>query len=517
MGSPPDSHSRQFLAATLIAALLPLHAVAAAEPAITPAPAAAAQPAQRADWLLGGQLEQWRLPTDESVGVARLALRRRIGSFLAVGVDSYAAVRGSRGGFITLGVGGEALIPLRGRTSLAAGLSLTAGGGRGGYQLSGGGLMAREQLGLRFTLPGAGALEIGASRVDFPNGGQIHSTQLYLGYSRSFSSRYAVDAADDGSGRWSGPALAASDRSSQQLSVFVQRLSGAGAQHGFGLVGAEWRSDLGSGAYGRLEAAGAASGGSSGYMQILGGLGYRHALLPRLAATVAASAGAGGGGGVDTGGGLLLEASIGVELRLTARDLVELSGTALKAPSASFSAHGLALRAEHRFGAEPDAAKAGGGEGALEPHHVRVRFADQQYYARTRDWTSRPNREFGNLGVQVDYFVNPAVYLSGQGLAAYAGRNGAYMIGLVGAGYHQRLGRRCYAELELLAGAAGGGGVEVGSGLVGQANAGLGCRGAAGFGVLASAGRLQARRGAFAANVLGLSVTYQTTLLTFAD
>jgi len=45
-------------------------------------------------------------------------------------------------------------------------------------------------------------------------------------------------------------------------------------------------------------------------------------------------------------------------------------------------------------------------------------------------------------------------------------------------------------------------------------NAGLGYEAASGLGVHASVGRLRALHGAFAANVIGLSISYRLSLLT---
>jgi len=496
-------------AAATLAALLAVMPVLAAEPPLV----------AQADWSLGGALEQWRLPAGETMGVTRLALRRELGPYLSAGVDGYAAVRGSRGGFITLGVGAEARYPLGEALSLEAGLAVAAGGGRGGYSLAGGGLMLRESLGLRYALAAHDSVDLGVSRVDFPNGGQIDSTQAYVGYRHAFSSLYVPA----GGGGTPLGAAAGGAALPQQPGLFVQWLAAergahqdsGGPQGDLGLVGAAWQTALGAGTFLRLEAAGAASGSSSGYMEILAGLGYRYPLTSRMALEGAASVGAGGGGGVDSGGGLLLQAAAGLELRVTRRDVVALEAARLKAASGSFGAQGLTLRAAHRFGPDEDVAA----DAPREPveHTVRVRIADQQYRGASPAWSSRPNREFGTLGVQADYFVSPGLFLTGQGLSAYSGRNGAYMIGLVGAGGHLPLAAHLYAELELLAGAAGGGGVQVGSGAVGQLNASLGYRATNGLGVQLSLGRLAARRGGFAADVAGLSFGWQGDLLAFGN
>ncbi len=79
-------------------------------------------------WQVRADAENWRLPGDESMGAVRLALRHRLGDWFAAGIDGSAAVRGSRGGFITLGVGAEAALgrPLEELLSIEAVLTLRA-------------------------------------------------------------------------------------------------------------------------------------------------------------------------------------------------------------------------------------------------------------------------------------------------------------------------------------------------------------------------------------------------------
>jgi hypothetical protein len=464
------------------------------------------------DWQLRADGETWRLPADESMGVVRLALRRRVTPWLAVGVDGSAAVRGSRGGFITLGFGGEASIPLAARWDAQAGLALGAGGGRGGYLLTGGGLEVRADAGVRYRLTHVDAIAAGVSRVEFPNGGAIRSTQLYLGWLHGFET-----VGDSTEALTPGTSVP-----SHQFSLFAEplriearvlRVDGT-PQRDFGLVGAQWRTTLHGRLYARLAAGGAASGASSGYMQALAGVGYRWPLTSRLAAQAALSIGAGGGGGVDTGGGFLAEAAGGVAVAVTRHESIELDYVRRKAPSAAYAASGLALRIAHRFGADDEPAAPAM---SLAMHPVRVRFVDQQYRGTSAAWNARPNREFGTLGVAADYFIGPSLFVTGQGLAAYSGQNGAYMIGLAGAGWHQPLGGRFHAELEVLGGAAGGGGAAVGSGAVAQLNGSIGWQSPNGLGVALGVGRLEARRGAFAADVISLAVSWRTSLATRGD
>jgi hypothetical protein len=124
------------------------------------------------------------------------------------------------------------------------------------------------------------------------------------------------------------------------------------------------------------------------------------------------------------------------------------------------------------------------------------------------------NQEVSNLGVQMDYFLTPNWFFTGQGLAAYAGDAGAYMVGEVGLGSVWNVTPNWFIEGEALFGAAGGGGVAVGSGLIAQANASVGYRLNKALSIIATAGRIEALQGDLKANVAGVSLAYQFSTFT---
>ncbi|NOS97691.1 MAG: hypothetical protein HOP25_04385, partial [Methylotenera sp.] len=68
-----------------------------------------------------------------------------------------------------------------------------------------------------------------------------------------------------------------------------------------------------------------------------------------------------------------------------------------------------------------------------------------------------------------------------------------------------------FVEGEALLGAAGGGGLRVGGGLVAQGNASIGYQITDALSILATAGRMEALKGDFKANVAGISLAYQFT------
>jgi hypothetical protein len=80
--------------------------------------------------------ETWTPPGSEKMGVLGGNLLFDLNDHVKLGVGSCGAVRGERGGFITLGVAGEVRQRLSPSWLGHAGLFVGAGGGRGGSTLA---------------------------------------------------------------------------------------------------------------------------------------------------------------------------------------------------------------------------------------------------------------------------------------------------------------------------------------------------------------------------------------------
>lgn len=449
-----------------------------------------------APYTVKAAYESLSLPAGESMGMLGLGIERQFNENFSGGVGTWTAVRGERGGFITIGFQGTARVPLSETFGLEAGAFVGAGGGRGGATLSGGGLMLRGYTGLTADLGELGRIGAGVSYVDFPNGGAIDSTQPVVFYSIPFGSS---------SRQFDG--LAYEQNSLAVVSKLVRvrsssrDLSGK-AQDDFTLLGVEWRSYFDDDIFLRFEAEGAAGGSSTGYMQVLVGAGLQIPLSDNIWLDGSLGLGGGGGGNVDTGGGFLVDA--GADLRCAlGDDLFAAAGISyLRAPNGSLSAFCPSLEIGGAFGKESQ-------------HHeneklpVRVRMVSQRYFNGADGWRSHDaNQDVDNLGVQFDYFPVPWGYVTGQALAAYDGNAGAYMIGLVGGGLHQTIAGPLFVEAEGLVGAAGGGGLAMGSGLAWQVNGGVGVQVSKDVALMATIGRLDAVNGPFKADVVGLSLAF---------
>ncbi len=471
--------------------------------------------------------ESLNLPGGESMGMLGGELLVNVNELLRVGAGTYGAIEGERGGFITLGVVSELQQRISDAWVSHAGLFVGAGGGHGSNALSGGGLMLRVDLGVAYETKGYGNIGLGISHVRFPSG-NISSTQPYIQYEYPFYSLL-------GSGWLNAPPKDSSLRIDPvqdyrnefslvgrhyELDGKAKRADGGVQNSSMQLVGVEWLSYLNDHWFVKIETEGAMGGDNNGYMQIFLGGGLRLPITRSTSSTsikLHAAAGPAGGGGADVGGGLLVDAGLGLQQNISQNLALELSAGGVMAPSHTFEALNVALKLNYQFGL-PDVGSSPVswyGLGEFDTTPLRVRLTNQTYFKADDRWRNGDiNQEVSNLGVQMDYFLTPNWFITGQGLAAYAGDAGAYMVGEVGLGSVWNVTPNWFIEGEALFGAAGGGGLAVGSGLVAQGNASVGYRLNKALSIIATAGRIEALQGLFKANVAGVSLAYQFSTFT---
>ena len=468
--------------------------------------------------------ESLKLPGGEKMGMLAGNLLFDVNDNLRLGVGSYGSIEGQRGGFITLGVEAEVQKRISQSWISHAGLFVGGGGGRGGNELSGlsgGGLMLRGDIGVTYQSIGYGNFGVGVSHVNFPSG-VIASTQPYIQYEYPFHSLLAqgwesispnidnlrLDPVQAGANEFSLVAR------NYLIPSSVVRDGGKPQSNSMQLIGVEWLTYLDDRWFLKLETEGAMGGENNGYMQILAGTGYRLPLSQSTSIKIHAVAGPAGGGGADTGGGLLLDAGLSLQQNLTKRTALEISIGEVRAPSRSFEALSLGMKLNYQFGlpnvSAPEVSWAALGEFDANP--MRIRVANQTYFKADSLWRNHSiDSSVSNIGLQLDYFISPHYFLTGQAIAAYAGNAGAFMTGQVGIGTQWPLTDHWFIEGECLIGAAGGGGLAISGGLVAQANVSAGYQLSKGLSLMATAGRIEAVSGDFKANVAGLSLAYQFT------
>lgn len=395
-----------------------------------------------------------------------------LGDHWGLGPAVYGAAQGEYGGLFTAGFTLQRRLRLAHRWHAALGLYAGAGGGVSSDRVRpGGGLMLRPELSVRREF-GPWYLGLGVAQVRFPSG-NIKDTHWALSVGRMHSLTSFSPAVSGLSGRADTRTGMGFDEIALSSSTETPRGStrardGQPMRGRKGKLGAEARQYFTPGAWWGLEAAGAASGGIDGYMEILAQLGADVGVFGenvRLGAQIAA--GLGGGGNVDTGGGWLLRTGPTLRWITPWGPTLRLEAGVLSAPQGSYTAN--QLRVSIALPLEPK-------ERQAQPHGSLHGTVRQQVLYASVPWFSELAFKDGSrddvtgLGIGIDRDLGGPWYGTAQAGSAAFGKAGAFSYGLFGLGLQSpRLAGGWRVGAEALVGAAGGGGVAVGGGGVAQA------------------------------------------------
>jgi hypothetical protein len=209
---------------------------------------------------------------------------------------------------------------------------------------------------------------------------------------------------------------------------------------------------------------------------------------------------------------------LGLEYAVTRRLAVEANAGYMESARGSFRATVLSAQLNYHFGLAQPAAPMDASNPSIAAtfHTWQIQVSSETYLTPQRDLnfgTSRPDVSLFTFAL--NSFVDQRFYVTGQIVSAYAGQAGGYAAGLFGAGgdtgpiFFQRL----RGSLELLAGAAGGGAIDVGGGVVAKAGASLSYELRDNLSFTVGAGRIKAIHGQLNTTTLGAGLTYRFALL----
>ncbi len=431
-----------------------------------------------------------------------------------LGASGFGALDGQRGGFFTGGFSLGTGKRIASKWMLDAGLFV--GGGGGGSAPQGGGMMLRPHLGINRAI-GSVMLGAGVSYIKFPNGG-IDSTQLNFSLGIPFEVYYGR-AADSGKTVNSGDLFGLKLQQAEWLATAgeyrptdgAKTTAGAAMTAALKRVGFEYRRHVDAHRYYFVETAGAMGGQSDGYAELLAGAGYRVPLLSqRLHLSASLSAGGAGGGQVDSGGGLVGKARFGLDYDFTPALKLGLEAGRIES-AGNFSANFYGLNLGYRVG-EISSGKSGHAwQGSEDVRLAKWRLVGVHQTNLDAVRKNGSAEDLSLVGLKVEKFLTDSVYLAGQALGAYTGGAGGYAVGLIGAGWEMPLredGRLSF-NVELSAGASGGGGVAVGGGAIIQPQVGLTWRLNKQLAARLEAGKIKAVDGNLDSNLFGLGLIYE--------
>ncbi len=417
----------------------------------------------------------------EQMGLYSLGAYDKLNPWFYGGITLYGAATGQRGGFFTGGYTLGLERQLFNNFIFDAGGYVGAGGG--GAAAQGGGLMLRPHFALKYDF-GLSQFGLNYTYVDFPNG-NISSDAIALSLDIPFSSLIL---------KWEDDGLTMDDyfgvdwsNVSRHRSHIAARIrnyspangskttSGGSLNNSLGLVGVEYSYFIDNNWFTTFETSGALSGGVGGYAELLAGIGYRLPLTndDKMAILPALSIGGAGGGSVETGGGFVARANLGLEYRFSPDLSLIMDGGYLTAPDGKFDTPYLGLNLAYVMETFAQDLK---GAPLLETDLIktikwRFRPAHQWYFDAQRKGGS--SRDMQLLGGKIDLMLGDWWYLTGQGLSAYGGGAGGYSEGHWGVGILSPSWKNLKFYGEMLIGAGGGGGVDSGSALLFKPSVGL--------------------------------------------
>ncbi len=433
------------------------------------------------------------------------------------GVGSLGAVHGDRGGFFTGGLSVGWLQNIYKKHYIDIGAHIAGGGGAEAFP--GSGMLFRSHIGYEYQVNDS-AIRAGVANTRFidttnPNSNDIHP---YIGLTLSadfINSFLSSESLFDKSGfklnRYDiAPALMTYSPKDN-----INLRSGKPHNDTGVLLGMQWNKFSNkSKFYSSVGFYGAGSGGIDGYATVLAGVGWRHRLTRRFYLDIKGLLGLGGGGDVDTGGGLYYQPMIGGGLILSRDWSVDLLAGQTLADNGGFEANTLMLALNWTPNVlNPDTAPMSTKSGKFNPVKWRA-FVDHKTYIPDNGILDKGGAEYASsinlLGFGVEKPITDWMAISGRGYGAWSGGVGAYAEGLFGVQLHtSEVIRNSQLEIRYDIGVAGGGGMEVGDGVINQLIFGAKYSISDTLSLRAEVGRMQAIDGTFAADTVIFGVDWE--------
>ena len=420
------------------------------------------------------------------------------GSDVYFGVGGYGALTGDRGGFFTGGVtlGHHYFLDDSVVDGLAIDAGLFAGGGGGAGAFPGGGLMLRPHLILEKELDDF-SVRLGVSRTLFPN-----TTNTSYENDTHPSIGLTIPTYQFNNSNVSSSVSYKQNRATKIVPVSMRyhpdknakRRSGNNLTKDITLLGFQYQDFFNDSLYRTFETYGAGIGGTDGYAKVLAGFGVNKELIKdSVALDAKLTLGMAGGGDIDTGGGFIVQPMIGLDINIADGWNVKPMIGKTYAPSGNFSSTTSELGLSWT-----------GGKGKTE-YNIKNKTYYPDDSSRTKSGGLYTDR-IELLGISFSKKVNDKVRVSGSAYGAYKGDVGAYAEGLFGIEV-QPFELPIHASYEF--GVGGGGGMDVGEGLIHQSTIGTRISLSQKFDITIDLGRMKGvDGGSFAANVLQVGVSF---------
>jgi hypothetical protein len=459
---------------------------------------------------------------DPNMGFTGIHYNLMLNDWSYAGLGIYGAVSGNKGGFFTLGVNAGIKKYFTTDFYIDSGFHFGGGGGAGAPDGGGAFILPHFNLGYNFK---SFSISSGWSYVDFFDDGNIKGHQLNVGLEIPLDYAFAdyeileneFNFVDLKKSDWN----INSKRTSllfhlnnlmikgDDTNINVQKFNRATIK----LAGFELASYFSENWFAFLKVDGAYDGIKAGYMDVFLGGGY-HFLFNKNRTNILAKLGfgAGGGGGVDTKGGFLLYPDLSIEQQVSNGIFLSLNKGFVMSPDSRFytSSFGVGLKyyidrngiisKEKTF----STGKFKGFE-VITKHDI--------YFKAKRD--TNIAEDMHQISLQINLNLNKNIYIAGQTSFANFGNAGAYAEGIIGIGARTSsiIKERVAFFGQVLGGAAGGGGISTGEGLIVKPSAGFTYKLNNTLSFRTAAGFVKAKGRGLSSSFLNFGLKYHLTFL----
>ena len=441
------------------------------------------------------------------------------------GLGFYGSVHGKRGGLFTLGVNAGVKKNLTDNLFLDTGIHFGGGGGASAPDGGGAFILPHFNLGYQFKNFSATA---GYSYINFFDKGNINTSQLNIGLQIPVSIDYTSFKDKEKTYNFNELKKTDWNQNSKRLSltIHLNNLSPYGKSKftdinetslkgtTIRLAGFNLNSYLDDNWFVFFKADGAYHGIRGGYMDIFLGGGYHLSFNKnRTNILTKFGIGAGGGGGVDTAGGFLIYPDISIEQRLYENIFLSVNKGYLMSPNQFFASSTLGFGLKYYVNQQGIKTK----NETFKTSKIKgleIAVGHDIYFKAQRHLIA--DSDLHQIAVQANIYATKYLYLAGKTSFANFGDAGAYAEGIVGLGIRSNnfFNNKISVFAQGLIGAAGGGEVATGQGLIIKPSAGLYYNLNDKLSLRSEGGYVKARGGDLSSLYFNFGLSYQIGLLT---
>lgn len=455
---------------------------------------------------------------EANMGFAGVHYNFLLNKNLYTGMGFYGSVSGYRGGLFTLGVNFGTKFNFTPRLFVDTGFHFGAGGGAGANDGGGAMLLPHVNLGYSF---GNFSATAGWSYVNFFDKGAIKNHQFNVAIQIPISFDYASFKEKQKVYGISNLKNTNWNKNTHLLSLMLHLnnlkpfknltlTDGTSLDDKtINLAGFEINSYLNNNWFIFFKADGAYNGIRGGYMDILLGGGYHLGFNKNRTNLLAKfGIGAGGGGGVDSAGGLFIYPDISIEQKLFDNIFIALNKGFLMNPDSHFASSTLGFGLKYYVNQS--------GIKSINKTFTKSKIKGlefilgQDVYFNAKRMTYKTEHLY-QLGLQANIYITKNIFLAGKTSFANFGNAGAYAEGIVGGGIRSSdfCNEKISVFIQGLAGAAGGGNISTGQGLIVKPSAGFYVNLNEKLSLRGESGYVKAKGGTLSSVFLNLGVSYQ--------